>query len=489
MSSILERALPEGLRDRAVAKARDSFWHYCKLINPAFYRDSRPHLRELCDTLQALSEGRLTAPGGKPCRKLAISEPPRHGKSYTMSLYNQWCFGRDQTDSIINVSYNEILSGRFSKGVRDGISATRIDPRFRVFGDVFPGVKIKDGDAAAQMWSLEGRYFSFLGAGFGGTITGVGCKKMIIDDPIKNHLEAYNSAKLEEQWEYYTNTLLSRVEEGGVIIIVMTRWATRDLVGRALAEEPDEWCVLNQPACLDEQNGRMLCPELLSFGSWKGKKALMAEDIFLANYQNTPIDKKGRLYEEFATYSEWPTDAAGKPRRGKRVSYTDTADTGADYLCTINAEVIDGQGYVLDVIYTDEPMERTEKLVARSQYEHAIQDAVIESNNGGRGFGRNVERILWDTFRSRRTRIIDRNQRQNKESRILTEAPFVQRNILFPENWARRWPLFYRDLSGYQRKGKNAHDDAPDTVTGLAEYIQRGAGARDRFYSGKGARR
>jgi predicted phage terminase large subunit-like protein len=477
------------LKDKAVSKARDSFWTFAKLMNPSFYKDSRPHLRELCDTLQALAEGRLEAPNGKTCRKLAISEPPRHGKSYTMNLFNQWCFGRDQKDSIINVSYNEKLSGRFSKGVRDGISATRIDPRFRVFADVFPGVKIKDGDAAAQLWSLDGSFFSFLGAGMEGTITGVGCKKLIIDDPIKNHLEAYNQDTLEAQWEYYTNTLLSRVEEGGIIIIVMTRWAMGDLVGRVLAAEPDEWYELNQPACLDEKNGRMLCPELLSFSSWKAKKGLMADDIFKANFQNTPMDKKGCLYEGFATYSEWPTDAAGNKKRGKRVSYTDTADTGADYLCMISAEIVEGQGYVMDVIYTDEPMEKTEKMVARSQYEHAIDEAVIESNNGGRGFGRNVERILWETFKSRRTKIIDKNQRQNKESRILTEAPFVMRNILFPEDWARKWPLFYKDLNGYQRKGKNAHDDAPDCATGLAEYLQRGAGGRKQFPSGKGARR
>lgn len=489
MQSILERAIPEGLRDRATAQARDSFWAFCKLMNPSFYRDSRPHLRELCDTLQALSEGRLNAPNGKPCRKLAISEPPRHGKSYTMSLFNQWCFGRDPAERIINVSYNETLSSRFSKGVRDGISATKIDPRFRVFKDVFPGVRIKDGDAAAQLWSLEGSYFSFLGAGFGGTITGVGCSKLIIDDPVKNHMEAYNPSRLQEQWEYYANTLLSRVEEGGAIIVVMTRWALGDLVGRALAEEPEEWCVLNQPACLDEASGRMLCPELLSYESWRQKKALMAEDIFLANYQNQPIDKKGRLYESFATYDEWPTDAKGKRLCGKRVSYTDTADTGADYLCCIIAEIIEGRAYVLDVIYTDESMEKTEKQVARALYEHAVQEAVIESNNGGRGFGRNVERILWDTFYSRRTRILNHNQRQNKASRILTEAPFVQTNIFYPENWAGKWPKYHAAMSGYMRKGKNEHDDAPDATTGLAEYVQHGAGARRIFFSGKGARK
>ncbi|MEG1515853.1 MAG: phage terminase large subunit, partial [Clostridia bacterium] len=96
---------------------------------------------------------------------------------------------------------------------------------------------------------------------------------------------------------------------------------------------------------------------------------------------------------------------------------------------------------------------------------------------------------LWETFHSRRTKIIDLNQRQNKESRILTEATFVQRNILFPSDWAERWPRFFEAMVNYMRKGKNEHDDAPDTVTGLAEYIQHGAERRRKFYSGKGARK
>ncbi len=470
------------------SEARERFWAYCHLMNPAFYREDRPHLKELCDTLQALAEGTLKAPDGGVCRRLAISEPPRHGKSYTMCLFNQWCFGRNPLERIINVSYNELLSARFSKSVRDGINAKRLDEHLRVFRDVFPDVRIRSGDGAAQLWSLQGSYFSFLGAGFGGTITGVGCSKLIIDDPIKNHLEAYNALRLQEQWEYYANTLLSRVEEGGCVILVMTRWAVNDLVGRALREEPGAWVALNQPACLDERTGRMLCPGLMSFETWKQKRALMSEDIFEANFQNTPIDKKGRLYESFATYEEWPVDARGEPLRGKRVSYTDTADTGEDFLCSLCAEIIEGRAYVLDVIYSDEPMEKTEQWVAKAQFTHEIADAVVESNNGGRGFARNVERILWESFHSRRTRVLSRSQRLNKESRILTEAAFIQRHVLFPADWARRWPRYYAAMSGYMRKGRNAHDDAPDATTGLAEYVQYGNEQRREHYSGRGAR-
>lgn len=487
---MLERVLPEGHRTAEAVAARASFWDYCKLMNPRFFRDDRPHLKELADTLQALDAGELKNADGSVCKRLAISEPPRHGKSYTMTLFNQWCFGKDQTESIINVSYNETLSGRFSKGVRDGIDATKIDPKFKVFSDVFPGVKIKYGDSAAQMWSLEGRYFSFLGAGMGGTITGVGCRKMIIDDPIKNHLEANNDNVLEEQWEYYTNTLLSRVEEGGLIIIIMTRWNTRDLVGRVLDAEPGKWHVLNHKACLDEREGRMLCPALLSFDSYMAKKKLTSPEIFEANYQNTPIDAKGRLYAGFATYQKLPeTRADGQPIAQHTTAYVDTADTGADYLCAVLADVVDGEGYMRDALYTDEPMETTEIAVAKMLYQASANECYIESNNGGRGFARNVERILWERYHWRKTAIIWVAQRQNKIARILTESAFIQGHLYMPEDWATRWPMYYNAMRNFQRKGKNAHDDAPDATTGLAEVLQRGAAMRTKFFSGRGRRR
>lgn len=121
-------------------------------------------------------------------------------------------------------------------------------------------------------------------------------------------------------------------------------------------------------------------------------------------------------------------------------------------------------------------------------YSSHTQDAIIESNNGGRGFARNVKRILWDTFRSRRTRIIDRDQRSNKQSRILSQATFVMTNIFYPADWNERWPRYYAAMCSYMRKGRNAHDDAPDATTGLAEYMQGGSAQRSHYYSGKGAR-
>lgn len=459
---------PDGVTDPRYLKARQSFWEYCKLRNPKFYKDSRRHLCELATTLQALYEGKLLKADGTPYKKLMINIPPRHGKSYILTLFCEWAFGRSNETRIISVSYNETLASRFAKGVRDDITATKLDPKWTIFSDIFPATKIKYGDASTQIWSLEGQFFSYLAAGFGGTITGVGCSIGIIDDPIKNDMEAFNDRVLDDQWSWYTDTFLSRVEEGGLQIVNMTRWSTKDLCGRLLdSEDAAEWYIFMRPA-YDEATDTMLCAELLSRERYQQICGLTSSAIAAANYQQEPVDIQGRLYTQLSTYDKLPD------KFERIISYTDTADTGSDYLCSISAGILDGRAYVLDIVYTDAPMEVTEPLVAEQLYNTHVATAHIESNNGGRGFARNVERILWDKYRTRRTYVAWFSQTANKQARILSNATYVMQNVLYPADWMSRWKDYARAMLTYQASGKNKHDDAADATTGLAEKMQTG---------------
>ena len=157
-------------------------------------------------------------------------------------------------------------------------------------------------------------------------------------------------------------------------------------------------------------------------------------------------------------------------------SYTDTADEGTDFLCSIIYGVYNREAYVLDVIYTQEPMEVTEELVAKALYEYQVGKAKIESNNGGRGFARSVERILREKYRSNRTKVKWFHQSENKTARILSNSTWVMNHIYYPKNWKDRWPEYYKAMVKYQREGKNAHDDAPDATTGVAENTNRSGG-------------
>ncbi|QAT40846.1 phage terminase large subunit [Clostridium sp. JN-9] len=469
--------------------SRRSFWDFNQILYPKFYKGNRHHLKKISDTLQALYEGRIIKippetewrivdslegiTGQITCKKLMLNMPPRHGKSFTATNFAKWVLGKDNENRLITVSYNEKLSGRFAKSVRDGIDEIRIEDGKHdkiIFSDIFPTTKIKQGDGSYQMWSLEGQYFNYLATSPTATLTGVGCNIGIIDDIIKDKYEAYNDNILENHWDWYINTYLSRLEEGAMQIVIMTRWSTKDLCGKLLEKEPGEWYELKMKA-YDKVKDEMLCPELLSKKSYEDKKSKTSTEIIEANYQQEPVDIGGKLYKDFKTYKKLPE------KFERVISYTDTADTGEDSLVSVVGGVYKGEIWLLDVYMSNKGMEVTEPGAAKFFYEnylnHGLTKAKIESNNGGRGFARNVERELWETFKTRKVSIEWFHQSNNKKSRILSNSNFVMEHVYFPWNWMDKWPEYYKAMSTYQREGKNEHDDAPDATTGIVEMVDK----------------
>lgn len=285
------------------------------------------------------------------------------------------------------------------------------------------------------------------------------CNIMIIDDLIKSSAEAFNENILLQHQDWFNNTMLSRTENGFKLIIIMTRWATNDLAGYILNQYQGVRHI-NYKALQDD--GTMLCDSVLNAADFTFKTRAMAKEIISANYQQEPMDIKGRLYTQFKTYSQ-------KPDFKYLLNYTDTADTGEDYLCSINYGVtFDGDYYILDVLYTKEPMEVTEPLTAKMLTKDNIGCALIESNNGGRGFARNVQRELKELGNTH-TNIQWFHQSQNKQARIFSNSASVMAKVYYPENWLDRFPEFADSLLRYQKEGKNAHDDAPDALTGVYE--------------------
>lgn len=438
--------------------ARREFWEYCKLVAPTFYKNSRPFLKDLCETLQRFinSDKKI----------LVVNIPPRHGKSRTSALLVQWLFGQSIDYRVMTGSYNETLSSTFAKQVRDKIAEEKT-PGILAYSDIFPRTKIKQGEASASKWALQGsEQTNYLATSPSGTATGFGCNIMLIDDLVKSAAEAYNETTLQSQVDWFNNTMLSRTETGFKLIIIMTRWATGDLAGYIL-NNFDNVEHINYKAVQDD--GSMLCEEILTKEDYEFKTKNMNLDIVKANYQQEPIDIKGRLYSSFKTYD------GNLPDFREIRNYTDTADTGDDYLCSINYGVtFDNEAYVLDVLYTKDPMEMTEPATAKMLVSRGVNVADIESNNGGRGFARSVDRIARN-MGSNKTIIRPFTQRSNKAARILSNSTWVMEHIYFPSNWKDKWPEYYEAMNKYQKEGKNAHDDAPDATTGVAEKIGRGS--------------
>lgn len=448
--------------------AKREFFFYCQLKAPDFYKSDRAFLVQLCGAFQAFMES------DEPV--MIVNLPPRHGKSRTAGCLVEWVLGRDRSQKIMTGSYNETLSTMFSKNVRNSISAEKADLNVPVYSDVFPDTKIKRGDGAMNLWSLEGGYNNYLATSPTGTATGFGCSLMIIDDLIKNAEEANNESVKEKHWEWFTNTMLSRLEEGGKIIIIMTRWASDDLAGRALEHYKQQGINvrhITMQALVDKEKHVMLCPEILSYQSFQAKIQAMGVDIASANYQQEPIDLKGRLYDSFKTYTELPKDSSGNSLLEGIYSYTDTADEGDDFLCSIIWGVYMREAYVLDVYFTKASMEITEQETARRHQAFGVNTALIESNNGGSGFARNVRRISAEQLGNYATIFQWFHQSKNKKARIVSNSAWVQHHIYFPVNWRDRFPEYYTAMMKYQREGKNAHDDAPDATTGVAETMYK----------------
>ena len=441
--------------------ARRDFFAYCSLMAPDFYQPDRQYLVRLCREFQAFVES--------DDEVMIVNLPPRHGKSRTAGLLVEWVLGRDPSQKIMTGSYNETLSTMFSKNVRNAISEQKADLYIPVYADVFPDTRIKHGDGAMNLWSLEGGYNNYLATSPTGTATGFGASLMIIDDLIKNAEEANNELVKEKHWAWFTDTMQSRLEENGKLLIIMTRWATDDLAGRALEHYRKSGAKMRH-VCMKalQDDGTMLCDAVLTKRSYLAKTSAMGKEIAAANYQQEPMDIRGRLYTRIPTYTALPTDENGESLLQYLLCYTDTADEGNDYLCSICYGVYNGTYYVLDVLYTSAPMETTEPQTAQMLTEHRIGCAIIESNNGGRGFARNVERECRK-LGNRHTKITWFHQHKNKIARILSNSTGVMQNVLFPVNWADRWRDFAGAVLSYQRTGKNAHDDAPDALTGVYE--------------------
>lgn len=462
---MIDKAIVRGAQ---IELARRDFWWYCRLKAPDFYKPERMFLRDFCQQLQAFYEG--------DDKIMIINMPPRHGKSRTAGCFEEWLLGKNRQIKIMTGSYNEKLSTTFAKSVRNTIMEVKADRDRVVYSDIFPETRITRGDGAMELWSLEGGYNNFLATSPTGTATGFGADLLVIDDLVKNALEAYNADLLQKQWDWFTNTMLSRLEEGAKILIIMTRWHSYDLAGRALDHFQNNGQSVRHICYKAKQDdGTMLCPEILSAPSYELVIKAMGAEIASANYQQEPIDIKGRLYSSFKTYETLPQDENGNPLFTAIRNYTDTADEGSDFLCSICYGVYNGEVYFLDLLYTKDPMEVTEPAVAEMLIRNDVRMAWIESNNGGRGFARAVQDQLKQRGNNR-CEVGWFFQSRNKKARILSNSTWVMNHIYFPVNWRDRWPEFYDAMIKYQKEGKNEHDDGPDATTGVAEMESAGSG-------------
>jgi len=261
-------------------KARDSFLEYIHHIWPSFIEGD--HHRIIADKLTRVAKGEL--------KRLIVNMPPRHTKSEFASIYfPSWVMGLKPDMKIMQTTHTADLSINFGRKVRNLMDSDE-------YSKIFPKVSLAADSKSAGKWqtSQGGEYFA---AGVGGAIAGRGADLLIIDDP-HSEQDAMSINLLDSCYEWYTSGPRQRLQPGGSIVIVMTRWNTADLTGRLLTRQTethsDQWEVVELPAIF-EDSGNVLWPEFWKKEELDAVKASIPVSKWNAQYQQNPTSEEGAI--------------------------------------------------------------------------------------------------------------------------------------------------------------------------------------------------
>ena len=419
-------------------------------------------------------------------KKLMITMPPQHGKSEGATRrLPAFVLGQDPDKRIAIVSYNAIKARKFNRELQrimDDDHYYELFPQTLLAGQASyqeQGRRSRNYARNSDECEIVGYQGSFKTIGVGGSLTGEPVDMLIMDDLYKDASSAWSPVIRQNVADWYDTVASTRLHNDSQQLLVFTRWHMEDLAGRLLEQEgiydpienPQGWLLVSFPAIQNrppsEQDpraeGEPLWPERHSLEKLleiKGRSPTVFESL----YQQNPQPTQGLMYEEFTCYTDLPS-------RSYSVAYIDAADSGADYLCALFYKEAEDGNYITDVLYTKDPMEVTETTLTYMLQQHQVERCHIESNNGGNLFVSNLQQRSWDTG-NRLTRFNPFHQNQNKTARIFAASASVQKLIKMPLDWKKRFPKFARDLTGYLRVGTNAHDDAPDALTGSIECRQ-----------------
>ena len=349
----------------------------------------------------------------------------------------------------------------------------------------------------SDVFEIVGHTGSLRVIGRGGSLTSKTADVIILDDLYKDAQEANSPVIREGAWDWYTKVVRTRLHNDSQQLIVFTRWHPEDIIGRIIESEqvieakywsdfdnipPGAWVLVNYeaikrsaPTELDDR-----APGEPLWGTRHNIERLEAQRAidpvgFECLYQGNPGNAESKLYQPFKTWVE-------KEDWGKYIRsgcYVDVADEGSDYLASISYDIYKSENtawnehrkrwepllfaLVTDIVYTDEGTEVTSVTVPRQINEYGVQRAWVESNNGGSQFEKNIKKKV-------RALTVPFYQGANKESRIVSNAPFVNQSIIMPFGWQERFPKAYAHLSGFLRAfAANKHDDLEDALTGVYE--------------------
>ena len=285
------------LEEYEIAKQKDTaktdFLSFVRMMWSSFIGGE--HHEIMADAFERVARGEL--------KRLIINMPPRHTKSeFASYLFPAWFLGQYPDKKVIQTAHTAELAVGFGRKVRNLIQS-------KDFQNVFSGIELSTDSKAAGRWNTNkrGDYFAI---GVGGAVTGKGADILIIDDPHSEQeaqLGQYNPDVYDKVYEWYTSGPRQRLQPGGAIILVMTRWAKRDLTGQILKsmterEGADDWAVIQLPAIMP--SGSRLWCEYWRLEELESLKAELPLSKWNAQYQQDPTSEEGALIKR-EWWQEW----------------------------------------------------------------------------------------------------------------------------------------------------------------------------------------
>jgi predicted phage terminase large subunit-like protein len=446
MSNEHKEAAKELLRQEL---ARRSFFHFCRYYDRDFVH-ARPFVKDICEAFQEVED--------KKIKSLSVSLPPRAGKSYITSLFCAWTLGKNPDKSVMRNACTATLFLKFSYDVR----AILKDERFK---RVFPDVSLSDDKANLQGWNTnKSKQVGYFGAGVGGTIIGFGASNVAITDDLYRGIEDALSDTVNDriiQWKESTHD--SRFETGCARIDIGTRWSVKDIIGNGIESKIYDKSII--VSALDDQ-GNSFCEAVMTTDEYKQVQKRTAKEIWLAEYQQQPIDIEGRLFSDYKRINQKEFDEFISTNQVEgTLAYIDVSDTGMDYTAMAIAAIVKNQTYIVDYVFNRDNTDLTIPQCAALLNKWNVSYCRVESNNMGAMFARNLQNLT-------KTKILQVANTTNKITRIIMQSAFISQRMQFVVKEEQQCLTFIENMLSFSKEGKNKHDDAPDCLAGLSLFLQ-----------------
>lgn len=475
----------------------DSFKLYIeknRLRKDRFYEPRRKTLIKITNAVQNLEDNNLDI--------LFLHLPPRTGKSGDLTMDTTWHCSKNTELSNLYVTYKEGLGGAFLQGVMEIMT----DPTY-CYRDVFPEVCITDTDAKNNKIDLgtdkrrKKKYKSLSGKGLESGLNGEYDAQgwMILDDVLEGVQDVMSDEVLKRKQVIFDNNVLSRRKESCKLVCMGTLWSTHDLFMNFLdfvQTSPEmkntRYEVIRIPALdpvTDESNFDYEYGVGFTTKYYQGLRAKFENNDDLVGWQcqymQEPIEREGTVFnpEHMNYYVNLPS---GEPI--KVITHCDVALGGADYLSmpiVYYYENADGdlEGYVEDVVFDNSEKHVTQPQVITKIKDHRIKHVHFEANSGGEGYADDIKRMLKEDKDYKEVCNISTDfapVTKRKQQRIWDNAEEIRKlHFKDPNHRDLQYRKFMNNLFSFSMTmSRKAHDDAPDSLSGLIDFERHGTGIR-----------